>query len=573
MSKTVFSPVIALVLLLSNFAAAQISITSAGVAIQQDFNSLASSGLSNAWTNNPASGALKGWYAAKSTAGALTYRAQDGASNGANLCSFGATGSNERALGSVGAGGTSFAWGARFQNDLAGSLTITSIKIEFKGEQWRVSNELREHFLKFSYKISAGDITTFAADEVGYTRVPFLNFVSPTTTGADAKLSPPSSNTAILQFRVSLMPGHEIMLKWFDEDVIGQFDHALAIDDVKVTFFTGVPNITTDEYSGTQPFQSFMKSLISELPDAGSGAVFALPTANQLTTWGNAMTKILAANYSGAYTDLTSTLGYRLTKFTSGGKTYYIASKDGGSTNYWGTYVFNPTATRLCVNLQAPHPLDDELTGEQSAFFFEHLSAYSLAVAGSGRCLSNTLSGCHGTSECGNQVISDMAHALGTAWQKTTEVMASGSANRRFIQLHGFAKAANDKHFYLSNGTKQTPATDHVTNLKNSLQAAAGKGWTAITAHPTDPGQLSGYNNVQGRLLNNYANGNLCSSNIVSTTVTGRFMHVEQYEAARTDTANYPVIGDILKNNSICNCAGPLAIVPPADLLENVGKE
>ncbi|MGH2523294.1 MAG: hypothetical protein ACRDH2_12385 [Anaerolineales bacterium] len=82
-----------------------------------------------------------------------------------------------------------------------------------------------------------------------------------------------------------------------------------------------------------------------------------------------------------------------------------------------------------------------------------------------------------------------------------------------------------------------------------------GKSWDARTAHLDNPGQLTAFNNIQGRYLNNYADGNICSSNVISNTVTGRFMHIEQYGEARTDPANYPLIKNALLANAICNCA------------------
>ncbi|MGH2523295.1 MAG: hypothetical protein ACRDH2_12390, partial [Anaerolineales bacterium] len=380
------------------------------------------------------------------------YRANDGTSNGANLCSFGTGAGSDRALGSVGAGTSSFAWGMRLKNNTAG--TINSVKVTFTGEQWRVSTDTREQPVRFSYLVSPNPITTFTADETGYAKVPYLNFISPVYTGANTALDgnvAANRVTNVLRLKVAIAPGQEIMLKWFDEND-PQFDHALGID-VSVKFYTTAT--TTDQYTGAATLAQFMKGIILDIPDEGSGVPFTTPTAAQLTSWGTGISQILSARYGSAYNTLKSNnLGYRVTKYVTPTKTYYLAAKDGASGNYWGTYVFSPNAAKTCVNFQAPHPLNDQLTGEQATYMFKEVDAFTLMVAGTHRCLSTTTSGCTGTdSPCAGQArISDMAHTTGSVWQKTTETVAAGNSNRRFIQMHGFVKDVEPYHFVISNG-------------------------------------------------------------------------------------------------------------------------
>jgi hypothetical protein len=100
----------------------------------QNFDSLANSGTANTWTDNST---LPGWYASKTVAGAVTtYRADNGAGNAGAIYSFGATGSSERALGSIASGTPgNFAYGVRFLNDTV--QAVTNLSISYVGEQWR----------------------------------------------------------------------------------------------------------------------------------------------------------------------------------------------------------------------------------------------------------------------------------------------------------------------------------------------------------------------------------------------------------------------------------------------------
>ncbi|MCW5765590.1 MAG: hypothetical protein KIT68_06405, partial [Phycisphaeraceae bacterium] len=96
------------VLAATGTASAQLSY--AGGTYGNTFDSLASSGTGNAWTNNVT---FTGWHLFQSAGLAITtYNAGDGSSNAGNFYSFGSSGTTERALGGVGAGGTDVGWPA-----------------------------------------------------------------------------------------------------------------------------------------------------------------------------------------------------------------------------------------------------------------------------------------------------------------------------------------------------------------------------------------------------------------------------------------------------------------------------
>src|SRR4051794_479703 len=83
-------------------AAAQIVVTDVTTAYTQNFDSLNNTGTTNAWADNST---IAGWYATKAVTPPVTvYRADNGTSNAGALYSFGATGSTERALGTISSG-------------------------------------------------------------------------------------------------------------------------------------------------------------------------------------------------------------------------------------------------------------------------------------------------------------------------------------------------------------------------------------------------------------------------------------------------------------------------------------
>jgi hypothetical protein len=77
------------------------SISTLGVPLTETFDTLASAGTSNVWTDNST---IPGWWSTRTT-----YNSGTGSSNTGALYSFGVAGTNpvtDRALGSVASGGT-----------------------------------------------------------------------------------------------------------------------------------------------------------------------------------------------------------------------------------------------------------------------------------------------------------------------------------------------------------------------------------------------------------------------------------------------------------------------------------
>lgn len=235
---------------------AQVSLTALNTASTQDFNTLISSG-SGTWTDNST---IAGWYHTRTGSGNLII-AGTGSSNSGALYSFGASSSSERALGSVGSGNSAVGdlwWGVRLQNN-TGS-TITSLNISYIGEQWRYSGTAAAQTVVFSYQTGT-NLTSLSSGS--WTNVTALNFTSPVTSGSTGALDGNNATNRVnisSILSVTLNPGDEIMLRWFDDNHSGS-DHGLAVDDFSVTAF-GAAAPTTVEFA-----------LASSSFDEGAGTV------------------------------------------------------------------------------------------------------------------------------------------------------------------------------------------------------------------------------------------------------------------------------------------------------------
>ena len=275
----------ALLLVCAMQVSAQVSISALSTPFTQDFNTLITTGSASFVSNST----IAGWYHARTGTGDLIV-AGTGSSNSGALYSFGTASSTERALGSVGSSNAAVGnlwWGVRLVNNTG--ATITSLSIGYTGEQWRNSAAAAQT-VAFSYQTGSGlsSLTTGT-----WTSVTALDFTSPITGGTAGAIDGnlPANQAAIASvLSVTLSPGDEIMLRWYDPDHSSS-DHGLAIDDFTVTAF-GAAAPTVVEFNSTT--SSFGE---------GAGAVtvnvnIANPSASVATTVDVALTGGTATNGS-----------------------------------------------------------------------------------------------------------------------------------------------------------------------------------------------------------------------------------------------------------------------------------
>ena len=247
-----------------------------GTAYTQNFDSLANTGTTNAWANGVT---LAGWYANRiadtttttfraPASAAVTavpvYIASNGSANSGAIYSFGATGSTNRAIGSIGSGtpqDQSFC--VVLRNDTA--TTYNAIDLSFIAQQWRNGGNTSQavQTVEFDYGIfdGASDLATLTPgnNTTGYTVVPDYNLVSIINVAAggalDGTLAANQAAKSGSLTGVSWAPGQVLVLRWYDSNDVGN-DHGMAIDDLRVEARLLLnPNITTAITDSPDPVQ------------------------------------------------------------------------------------------------------------------------------------------------------------------------------------------------------------------------------------------------------------------------------------------------------------------------------
>ena len=205
-------------------AAGTISLSNLGT-YTQNFDMLASAGTSDVVPN--------GWAFAESGTNANTlYTAGTGSGNSGDTYSFGASGSSERAFGTLRSGSLSPTIGVSFTNNTG--FTITGLIVKYLGEQWRLGTANRgPDRLDFQYSADATSLTTGS-----WTTDPSFSFSSPVTTGTvgaldgNAVANRRPANGSIVN--LAIPNGSTFWIRWLDVDVAGA-DDGLAIDDFELT--------------------------------------------------------------------------------------------------------------------------------------------------------------------------------------------------------------------------------------------------------------------------------------------------------------------------------------------------
>lgn len=229
-------------LVLHTTANAQIIIDAASLNYVQDFNILDTTSASS--NNLPL-----GWeifeYGTSSAAN-NEYKGNSGTSTTGDVYSYGSSGSTDRALGSLGTSGNKASYGATFQNNTG--VTITSIAIQYRGEQWRRGTSLSDTLL-FRYSYTAHNIAdTLSSKWTVYNNLALTTIYAgtPTNTALDGNATG-KYVTISDTLQVNIPPGDSFLIEWLDKDATGS-DEGLAIDDLSLTFVTDLPPIPTHIY-------------------------------------------------------------------------------------------------------------------------------------------------------------------------------------------------------------------------------------------------------------------------------------------------------------------------------------
>ena len=293
--------------------------------------------------------------------------------------------------------------------------------------------------------------------------------------------------------------------------------------------------------TATGNIETYVGNLIDNVPGS-SGNDYSEPNATELNNWNTVIDNILAQDIVTARS-VANGLNYQITEFTdtsvSPNQVFYVLEEKSLQSNYWGTYVFSKTPKRANLILQAPHIKNDTNTGKQAIYCFKNNVARAVFISGTHRCNHSSSSSCSGTTTtCSGPSspyrFSDMAHNVTSMFQKTTENLFVNIPNSVFIQLHGFGWDPGDPYVIMSNGTRETPAIDYATLIKDALLIEDNTLTFQLPHINTSWNTLIGFTNTQGRLINYSIDD--CSSNSEGTT--GRFIHVEQEKSKLRDNAS-----------------------------------
>jgi Bacterial Ig-like domain/Lamin Tail Domain/Secretion system C-terminal sorting domain len=196
-----------------------------GIIYTQNFNSWVSSGTGSLYTLLPL-----GWaFSETGTAANTSYSAGTGSSTSGDTYSFGATANTERAFGTLQSGSVVPVIGSLFTNNT--SSTITSLKISYTGEEWRLGAATRTDQLDFQYSLDATNLTNGT-----WTDVNQLDFITPNTTTTGSLDGNIAANQTAITYTItglSIPVGVSFFIRWNDFNVSGA-DDGLAVDDFSI---------------------------------------------------------------------------------------------------------------------------------------------------------------------------------------------------------------------------------------------------------------------------------------------------------------------------------------------------
>jgi predicted extracellular nuclease len=268
-----------------------VSLATLGSASGQNFNSLATSGTTNDLATLPA---MAGWSLNETGGGARDnerYGADTGGSptsNTGDAYSYGAAANTDRALGGLQSGTLVPVFGACFTNNTG--ATITSLDVDYFGEQWRIGNTAaaRDDRLDFQYSLDATSLTTGAWTD--HNALDFTNPIKTNTSaaGLDGNAAANRSNRVSSIGSLSIANGATFWIRWNDLNASGA-DDGLAVDDFFLTPQGAAPtptlnidNVSQVETNAATTTFAFTVTLTSPAPSGG--VTFNIATADGTAT-------------------------------------------------------------------------------------------------------------------------------------------------------------------------------------------------------------------------------------------------------------------------------------------------
>jgi hypothetical protein len=164
------------------------------------------------------------------------YNTGTGTADEPDTYSYGLLNNDDRAFGSLtGADLANVKIGAKFLNNTG--EPITSLLIEYTGEQWRCGLSGEAGKLLFAYSTDAVEFLNSGT----WTNIPDLDFISPQTsstgTGIDGNETSNRTKISYTLTGLSIPNGSTFWIRWENTSLLSK-THGLAIDDFLLTPFT-----------------------------------------------------------------------------------------------------------------------------------------------------------------------------------------------------------------------------------------------------------------------------------------------------------------------------------------------
>jgi hypothetical protein len=311
--------------------------------------------------------------------------------------------------------------------------------------------------------------------------------------------------------------------------------HAIRFALVVVAFllFTNSASAATLACTAATTLDALANCVKNQIPANGSGEWIAA-TATEQTAWRSVVNQMLNGSCSVALPAAIA-IAAQIRTFTDSatGRNYCLlmevldANNNGKVDRGWGAFMVNASAT-LEISHQAPHPLADLTTENQSIGVFGGTDSRSWLMAGAHRMAATGSNACQSSYGA-----SDAAHAINNMFHATNLELMSfyGNTDWQAIQWHGMAAdTCSPANAFLSHGRTVNPAaTDKNLLLKNSM-ISAHPTWVLET--PVSSCSLNATDNVQGRLINGVPEASVCGT--AASSYNGKFLHIEQDPGFRT---------------------------------------
>lgn len=213
--------------LTSSYYFAQVALTTVGVAVTQNFDGMSTT-LPNGWSSYRSGGT--------GVAGqVLSPIVDDGNAVSGGIYNVGTVSATDRALGSIGSGSTSPAYGAQFINNTGSA--VTSLTISFTEEQWKTgSNATVDEVVVFQYSTNATSLSDATATWTPFTAGNLTEILTTSTVAAGVNGNLPANQLA-KSFSIvglNIATNGSVWVRWTDADDFGS-DCMLAVDNFSIT--------------------------------------------------------------------------------------------------------------------------------------------------------------------------------------------------------------------------------------------------------------------------------------------------------------------------------------------------